>query len=384
MNARLERARRVILGPLQRTSEFASLHETLLVTAVATILVIRTQLWLTNYPQLGGGGLHIAHLLWGGLWMLVAIALLLTFLGRPVRRRAAIAGGVGFGFFIDELGKFITSDNNYFYKPAASLIYLIFVGLFFAARWAQRRGGLTSAEAIANAIELVGEAARRDLDERERREALALLDRADPTDPLVAPLRTLLHEVDALPTPPPSAWTRAAERVRAITHRIATHPRFPTALITVFSLWAVLTFISAIELALSLVLKLGGAHPGFVDDSLSRLQFANVAMLVASVVAAVLVAIAVRHERAGDRLEACRWLERALLVAILVVQVLSFYESQFGAVFGLAIDLLLLAGVRRVADDARRASGGAPGSQSRGEEAERRRPPRMPSHSHSG
>src|SRR5215204_5622282 len=93
--------------------EFGALHETLLITGVATILVIRTQLWLTNYPQLGGGGLHIAHLLYGGVFMVLAIGLLVTFLGRSPRFPAAVVGGVGFGFFIDELGKFITSDNNY-------------------------------------------------------------------------------------------------------------------------------------------------------------------------------------------------------------------------------------------------------------------------------
>jgi hypothetical protein len=113
-------------------AEFSSLHETLIIAGVATVLMIRTQLWLTNYPQLGGHGLHIAHLLWGGLFMLLAIGLLLTFAGRPVLRAAAIVGGVGFGFFIDELGKFVTADNNYFYRPAAALIYLIFVGLFYS------------------------------------------------------------------------------------------------------------------------------------------------------------------------------------------------------------------------------------------------------------
>jgi hypothetical protein len=65
-----------------------------------------------------------------------------------VRRAAAIVGGVG--FFIDELGKFITEDNNYFYNPAAALIYLIFIGLFNrvvhahardAAAWPARRAG---------------------------------------------------------------------------------------------------------------------------------------------------------------------------------------------------------------------------------------------------
>jgi hypothetical protein len=39
---------------------------------------------------------------------------------------------------------------------------------------------------------------------------------------------------------------------------------------------------------------------------------------------------------------AYRNFERALLVAILVTQVFSFVESQFGAVFGLAVDLVLL------------------------------------------
>jgi hypothetical protein len=52
--------------------------------------------------------------------------------------------------------------------------------------------------------------------------------------------------------------------------------------------------------------------------------------------------------RQGRRAAAYRDFERALLVAILVTQVFSFVESQFGAVFGLAIDLLLLVGLRSV------------------------------------
>ena len=141
-----------------RNMDFGQLQETFLVVAVTTILVIRTQLWLTNYPQLGGHGLHIAHLLWGGMFMVIAIGILVTFLGRSPRRVAAIVGGVGFGFFIDELGKFITADNNYFFKPAAALIYLIFIGLFLLTRAFQRERGLSSAERLSNAIDL---AARR-------------------------------------------------------------------------------------------------------------------------------------------------------------------------------------------------------------------------------
>src|SRR5882672_11270638 len=92
-----------------RSVEIGELQDTFLVSAVVMILVIRLQLFLTHYPQLGSGKLHIAHLLWGGLLMMLAVLLLISFLGRTVRTAGAIAGGLGFGFFIDELGKFITS-----------------------------------------------------------------------------------------------------------------------------------------------------------------------------------------------------------------------------------------------------------------------------------
>jgi hypothetical protein len=84
-----------------RAVEIGELQDTFLISAVSMILIIRLQLWATNYPQLGGGKLHIAHLLWGGLLMLVAIGLLVTFVDRRWRHPAAVIGGAGFGFFID-------------------------------------------------------------------------------------------------------------------------------------------------------------------------------------------------------------------------------------------------------------------------------------------
>src|SRR6202022_1730779 len=75
-----------------------------LVSAVLTVLGIRAYLQATNYPKIGGGGLHIAHVLWGGLGMVIAIGILLSFLSPGTRRFAALIGGVGFGAFIDELG----------------------------------------------------------------------------------------------------------------------------------------------------------------------------------------------------------------------------------------------------------------------------------------
>ncbi len=40
-----------------------------LVTTLATVVLTRLLLGLTGFPQLGGGGVHISHVLWGGLLM---------------------------------------------------------------------------------------------------------------------------------------------------------------------------------------------------------------------------------------------------------------------------------------------------------------------------
>jgi hypothetical protein len=347
MTMRAELLRRLRTTP-PRGIEFGSLHETLLITGVCTILVIRTQLWLTNYPQLGGRGLHVAHLLWGGMFMLIAIGLLLTFLGRPVRRVGAIVGGVGFGFFIDELGKFITQDNNYFYRPAAALIYLIFIGLFMLSRSLQRRERLDARDRLANAVDLLGDAARNDLDEAGRREALALLAHADPADPLVAPLRALFQDLTPRPVAAPNLPERAVAAVRRLGTRFAAWPGFATCVSWLFAIWASLTIITVLELVLPVGLHLGGAHPGYGADRIGDLAFVNIASLASSLVSALLVVHGVFELRRGRHEAAYRSFERALLIAIFVTQVFSFVESQFGAVFGLAIDLVLLLALRSV------------------------------------
>lgn len=60
---------------------------TFLVATVTTILAIRFFLYTTGYPQIGGRGLHIAHMLWGGLFMVVALVIFISFLDQLAHRR---------------------------------------------------------------------------------------------------------------------------------------------------------------------------------------------------------------------------------------------------------------------------------------------------------
>ena len=124
----------------------------MLLSFAASVVATRVFLQLTGFPQLGGeGGLHIAHVLWGGLLLFSATLLPLVFANQWVYPLTAILSGIGVGLFIDEVGKFITATNDYFYPAAAPIIYgffLLTVLLYFQIRRQRRvdaRGDLYAA-----------------------------------------------------------------------------------------------------------------------------------------------------------------------------------------------------------------------------------------------
>jgi len=133
-----------------RNAEASLLLESFFIAAVVSFLAIRAFLAVTGYPQLGANGIHIAHLLWGGLLML-----LLAYLDRSVQHVAAVVAGLGFGTFVDEIGKFVTADNDYFFRPAVAVIYVTFVATFLATRTLIGRRQLRPNEALANALALL-------------------------------------------------------------------------------------------------------------------------------------------------------------------------------------------------------------------------------------
>jgi hypothetical protein len=100
-----------------------------IVSFAVTVVGTRWYLQATGYPTVGGGELHIAHMLWGGLLLVVAALIPLLLIHPRVRPITAILAGVGTGLFVDEIGKFITTSNDYFYPAAAPLIYAVLLVL---------------------------------------------------------------------------------------------------------------------------------------------------------------------------------------------------------------------------------------------------------------
>lgn len=134
-----------------RNADRGEYHELLVVSSVATVVAVRIGLEVSGYPRIAAGSLHIAHLLWGGLLMLASALVLLTYLSRPMMRFGAVLAGVGFGLFIDELGKFVTAGNDYFFRPALSIIYICFALLFLLGRSIRSSRALDDAEVKVNA-----------------------------------------------------------------------------------------------------------------------------------------------------------------------------------------------------------------------------------------
>ncbi|MDO9546484.1 MAG: hypothetical protein Q7J07_07015 [Pelolinea sp.] len=98
-----------------------------LVSFAISISAIRIFLEINGYPQLGGENLHIAHVLWGGLFLFTSSLLPLIFVNKRILDLSAFLSGAGIGLFIDEVGKFITQTNDYFYPAAAPIIYVFFL-----------------------------------------------------------------------------------------------------------------------------------------------------------------------------------------------------------------------------------------------------------------
>jgi len=305
--------------------DFSRLVELFLISAIVCVLGIRALLSLTGYPQIGSGGLHVAHVLFGGIGMAAALVLMMSSLTAPAIHLAAVIGGLGFGAFIDEIGKFVTSDNNYFYRPAVAVMYMIFVAIYIAARSIERRSRPSKAAYLANVLELTKEAVVGNLDEGEARRAREYLLRCDQTSPLVAPLGAILERIGTAPLHAPGALATNRNRIRSLYLGIVRRHWFTTLIVAVFVVTGLVAFVQGI-----IVLGGAGRH---------ELSFVGWGELVSDLSVGALVVLGLVRIR-RSRLAAYRMFARAVLVSIFLAQPFAFYRIQFWAIAGLAAAIL--------------------------------------------
>ncbi|MDI9915156.1 hypothetical protein [Rhodococcus sp. IEGM 1379] len=310
--------------------------ELFLFASVATVLVTRGYLAAMGYPQIGGGGLHVAHVLWGGLLMAVAIVMTAITEGSRIRDRASLIGGIGFGLFIDEVGKFVTSDVNYFYQPAIAIMYVVFVLFYLATREVVIRRGMKDRHRLAIGARALSDLALGQLDAIRYRHALRVLDGVQ--DPELADLagsiKTGLHSHTPTGDGIESRLTNWRNSVSTsldafLGHRIVR--RIVLALFIVEALGAVATAAVSVFTKVEIVAE----------------DVSDLVVILSSATSTILVILGVWFLLRDRYLRALRLLRASIVISLLVTQVYLFTENQFGALIGFGISLFML-GVLRV------------------------------------
>ncbi|MFI7538996.1 hypothetical protein [Streptosporangium sp. NPDC049376] len=315
---------------LARVTSAATHLQVFAIAGISAVLLIRTYLASTGYPRLGGGDLHVAHVLWGGLLMATGLVVTLTFLGQGARMGAALLGGAGFGTFADEVGKFVTTSNDYFYRPAAGIIYVTFAALVMLAQWLKARTAYTGTERTANAMNTALAGTISGLTAEQRRNAIRLVQ--DSGDPLDAATVRLLGMV-----PPKEAVGRVrlwASGAAAWLERLIRHPAMVVVAVAYLVVRAPLPLVG-------LVLENSYDRPTLMGEP-ERGAVIGLATSAAVTVVLCLVGAAMLGFSRHDRLTAFQILNLAILADILFGQVFAFIVNQFSAVPGLLADLLVL------------------------------------------
>ena len=351
-----------IRRPVRRQGAEQYLLVTLLSFAGAVTLT-RLFLALTGYPQLGGGDLHIAHALWGGLLLFIAALFPLVFANRWAYLVSATLAGVGVGLFIDEVGKFMTRTNNYFYPLAAPIVYgffLLTVMLYLSIR---RSRTLTVREELYRVFDSMQEVLDQDLEPHERDALEARLhyvaentERPDLAQLANSLLEFLRCEALTLAERHTGIMEKSIARLKGAEQHRLTRRRFKALLVVGLMALGLATLLrSGVGLALTALPGPAAAAPGSLassvhafarawaitaPDSLFRMTDLGLETAIGLLFIVAAVLMTSRREQLGTALGSL-----GLLLSLTGVNLLSFYYDQFGGIVSALFQLAVLTGL---------------------------------------
>jgi hypothetical protein len=273
-----------------------------------------------------------------------ALVIVFSFLGRTALRLTVFLGGVGFGAFIDEVGKFVTKNNDYFFQPSVAIMYVTFAVLYLLGRLIQSHRSLSRSEYLVNALAEMEELALQDLDPVEKVRAAAYLGQSDPQSPLTRALETALDEAELVASSEPGPFARFRNRLQDIYRRVAHLRGF--AFLLIFFFCAQL-LIKASSLFSFLFLReaditqiLAGRFGGFTHRAQS-LTFTEKAEIFIGAGEALFVLAGIIRLRTS-RLEAYRLFRASILLYLFVTQIFVFAREEWSALVGFLFNLLIL------------------------------------------
>ncbi|WP_414731639.1 hypothetical protein [Williamsia sp.] len=326
-------------GLFTRNAVGTSSAEAFMMIAIATILVTRAYLWITDYPQVGGGNLHIAHALYGGGLMMLALLMNWWFLGYGSRVLTVLFGGIGFGLFLDEVGKFVTKDNDYFYGPSAEIMYVLVIVVIIVGRIMREVRPLSADENLASAASIAADGVARGLQSHRRELALRMVERADElgSDPAAT------QHIRALLIGAPVASARLHALGQWAPRLIPSFFRRTRWLPIVCWLMVVTASVALIFTAVGITLN-GVYYES--DDIVLDLDGRNASGLILLVSAAITLAFSIPAmiaRKRTDKLWPLQFLRYGALVFTMLNALVDFAVDGFGALVNLGIGLFTLA-----------------------------------------
>ena len=313
----------------------------MLLSFAGTVIVVRAYLKLAGFPQIGSGELHIAHLLWGGLLLFIGTLLPLMFANRWVHRVTAVLSGIGVGLFIDEVGKFITKNNDYFYPAAAPIIYSVFIVVVLLYLQVRRAKANDARSELYHALDDLTEAIDHDLDAREKaaiQTCLLRVTAAAGSPDQVRLAQELLDFIQSpelhLVTPKPPFYEPWLKKAKTIEDRLSTRPLHKTFVVIGLGIFGVLALanllpiLSALASTSSLEQMTAQLVQAHAIDSPSELLWYLARLTLEGTVGALLILadgfILVGREERGTTLGAF-----GLLLYLLSVNLLILYFDQY-------------------------------------------------------
>jgi hypothetical protein len=329
----------------------------LLITIISfafSVSLTRFFLDLTGYPQIGGSQLHIAHVLWGGLLLFAGGLLPLIFANKRAFDLSALFSGVGVGLFIDEVGKFITASNDYFFPAAAPIVYALFLLTLLVFQLVRRSRPTDMRSTLYHVVEQFEEILEGDLSQLERdrmltsiRTALAVekdTHLAEVADNL---LNYLEKQEETLVPHQPDFIEKLVIGYLKFEEKIFNRPGFFTVLLVVWGIWGIVTLFHPLLVLLSAQTRivLSGVWASLLASDLlvmTDLTFTGILRLAGEALCGFLLLSAIFIALKGYKRPAIALAMISLLTLLVIVNIFIFYFDQFSTIFYTFIQAMIL------------------------------------------
>lgn len=315
-----------------------------LISFAVSVSLIRFFLGVTGYPQIGSAELHFAHVLWGGLLLFISSLLPLIFVNKRILDLSALLSGIGVGLFIDEVGKFITQTNDYFYPAAAPIIYVFFLLTIQVYRMIRKPLKKDLRTNLYHTLEEFEEVLEGDLSDKEKAKIIHRMEALDiekeDQDLLVLKEMLILFLKD--PTRPfvkhiPDFYEKAANWFGHLEEKVFHKVNFR---IWLRAAWFVLGFILIAQSMFIVTgiddpIQLSGVLKRIADSSLLRSENINVlglARIILQLLSGICLCVSAFFYNGESRYKWVQFVYLVLLIVLTVVNSLVFFYDQFSTI----------------------------------------------------